>query len=186
MVEQCLREGYKPMGLGAGYNKARQAVPEAAHRLGVTRVSIATWAQNHRSQIDWSLYLPALSQPVETQTHRDMATTETRLRIRLSHARQSGPTETVKVCAIGDAHDHPDIPKDRARWMGKWVGDVKPDLVVRNTVSGHTHRAEVARVPSSGWMNGCCPSTWAAPCRTVMLKATSATALRAGGGVCGN
>jgi len=131
-VEQCLREGYRPMGSGlSGYNKSRQAVSEAGHRLGIKRVTMATWAQNHQGEIDWSLYRPALTKPVDVQAHRDMAATETKLRIRVSHARQVGPAETVKVCAIGDIHDHPDIPKDRARWMGKWVNEVRPDLVIQ-------------------------------------------------------
>lgn len=133
MVEQCLREGYKPRGAQQGSNKTRAAVSEAAHRLGVTRVTMATWSVNHHREIDWSQYKPAasLTKHVETDAKRAMQATETRLRIRVSHARPRGPAETIKVCAIGDVHDSPSIPKDRARWMGKWVADIKPDMVIQ-------------------------------------------------------
>jgi hypothetical protein len=132
-VEQCLREGYKPRGTGTGYNKQRSAVAEAAHRLGIVRITMTSWATGHHDEIDWSLYKPpvSLSKQVETDTHRTMEAAQAKLRIRVSHARPRGPAETIKVCAIGDVHDTPGLSKDRARWMGKWVDSVKPDLVIQ-------------------------------------------------------
>ncbi len=37
----------------------------------------------------------------------------------------------TKVCVIPDAHDGPDIPKDRFRWIGKHIKKTKPNHVVQ-------------------------------------------------------
>lgn len=36
-----------------------------------------------------------------------------------------------RVLAIGDAHDHPDLPKDRFRWLGKHAAALGVDYVVQ-------------------------------------------------------
>lgn len=37
-----------------------------------------------------------------------------------------------KVAAIGDAHDSPKHPdKGRFKWMGRWVADIQPDIVIQ-------------------------------------------------------
>lgn len=41
-------------------------------------------------------------------------------------------TSKIRVVCIGDAHDSPDIPdKSRFEWIGAYVRDVKPDVVVQ-------------------------------------------------------
>jgi len=37
----------------------------------------------------------------------------------------------TKVCVIPDAHDGPNIPKDRFRWIGKHIKKTKPNHVVQ-------------------------------------------------------
>ena len=37
----------------------------------------------------------------------------------------------MKVIAIGDTHDAPDVDKQRFRWFGKYIRKVKPDAVVQ-------------------------------------------------------
>lgn len=39
--------------------------------------------------------------------------------------------ETIKVCAIGDYHDSPGQPKDRIKWIARWIEDEQPDYVVQ-------------------------------------------------------
>jgi hypothetical protein len=36
-----------------------------------------------------------------------------------------------RVLAIGDAHDHPDLPKDRFRWMGRHAAEMGVDYVTQ-------------------------------------------------------
>ena len=37
----------------------------------------------------------------------------------------------MKIIAIGDTHDAPDVDKTRFRWFGKYIRKVKPDAVVQ-------------------------------------------------------
>ena len=37
----------------------------------------------------------------------------------------------TKVCVIPDAHDAPDIPKTRFRWIGKHIKKTKPNYVIQ-------------------------------------------------------
>ena len=37
----------------------------------------------------------------------------------------------MKIIAIGDTHDAPDVDKQRFRWFGKYIRKVKPDAVVQ-------------------------------------------------------
>jgi hypothetical protein len=39
--------------------------------------------------------------------------------------------EPIRICAIGDLHDAPEIPKDRLRWIGHHVRETRPDKVVQ-------------------------------------------------------
>lgn len=39
--------------------------------------------------------------------------------------------ETTRILAIGDAHDDPETPKDRFRWMGRWAQDEGVDWIVQ-------------------------------------------------------
>lgn len=49
---------------------------------------------------------------------------------RIAQYRPDGKAKT-RVIAIGDAHDSARIPKDRFRWIGRYIADIKPDMVIQ-------------------------------------------------------
>lgn len=40
-------------------------------------------------------------------------------------------TEKLRCVVIGDAHDSPPIPKERFEWIGSYINETKPDIVVQ-------------------------------------------------------
>src|SRR6185437_6824322 len=48
--------------------------------------------------------------------------------VRVRAARPEGPM--YRILAIGDAHDHPDIVKDRFRWIGRHGAEIGADYVL--------------------------------------------------------
>jgi hypothetical protein len=51
-----------------------------------------------------------------------------RIRVKAPTSRDDSPI--YRVLGIGDAHDSPELPKDRFGWLGKYAADIKPDAVV--------------------------------------------------------
>jgi len=37
---------------------------------------------------------------------------------------------TKDILVVGDPHAHPDFPNDRADWLGQYIKETKPDVVV--------------------------------------------------------
>lgn len=40
-------------------------------------------------------------------------------------------SETIRVLAMGDAHDDPYLSKERFRWMGRYAAEMQPDRIVQ-------------------------------------------------------
>lgn len=122
-VNEALKAGYRPPGQrGTGPG----AVQIAANALGMPRQTLdSSLGVIHREYgigPDWNL-----SAPSETAA---IAPTKARPRVRIQ-ARREGGIPRTKALAIGDAHDDPNIPKDRFRWMGRHAAEIGADWVVQ-------------------------------------------------------
>lgn len=61
-------------------------------------------------------------------------------KLRVSVRAGSSPEgETIRVCAIGDTHDSPTLPKDRFKWFGRHIAKTRPDKVVQIGDFGDFH-----------------------------------------------
>ncbi len=130
-LHAALAAGFSPRGVAPGAGKIG-AISKAAQDLGLNNRTLSGWATKCSNEIEWSRYRHPISnsQRVTEQAHDVMDAQQIRLNVRVSTA-PPRTGERLKVCAIGDVHDAPDIPKDRARWLGRWVADTRPDVVVQ-------------------------------------------------------
>jgi len=93
-------------------------VSRAAIVLGMPRQSLQTWIAKYGHWLD--------EPPPEPKRAPRVVVTEERPRVRVVPA-----GKTLRVLAIGDAHDSPGLPKDRFHWMGRHAADSRPDWVVQ-------------------------------------------------------
>lgn len=141
-VEGALREGYPPPGQAR--RGARSAIMRAAELLSVierkpvpepTLRSRLRTIKNHGIEPDWSLYAlpsyPASPSPADPPVPpSSVPTPEVRLRFTVRQPRDNWG-ERYHVVVIFDAHDSPSLRKDRFRWMGRYVQEHNPDMVVQ-------------------------------------------------------
>lgn len=85
----------------------------AARKLGMNRNTYM-----HQLHVALSRFNIEYSQVTLKPTYRVTAPT-------------SDSREKIRICAIGDVHDSSVIPKDRMRWAGKFVRDIRHDCVVQ-------------------------------------------------------
>jgi predicted phosphodiesterase len=87
--------------LGQNYNTYKQRI-RIARRDGL-KPSASAWAEATGGTVD-----------------------EGRIKVRVAPG-----GKTLRVLAIGDAHDSPKLPKDRFRWMGQYAAETRPDWIVQ-------------------------------------------------------
>lgn len=144
LVEDCLREGYVPLG-----TRGKSAVAEAGRRweqqgLGSRNVAYHRLerAKNlYGLEPDWTLYRPRQYQ------HRSPGAPAMPSQDHVTEPSPDG--DPITVCVIGDAHDSPHLPnKERFYWLGRFAADHKVEWVVSvgdwlsmDCFSTHTDRA---------------------------------------------
>lgn len=141
-VEQMLREGYRPRGLG-GTGPA--AIAAAADMLGVNRATFQNrivLAEKLFGLVpDDSHYRP------RQYLHRPPGAPVIPFQDHIKEPMPEG--RPVKICVIGDAHDSPHLAdKSRFYWLGRFAADNAVDRVVSvgdwmtlDCFSTHTDRA---------------------------------------------
>ena len=122
-IEQCLTEGFKRKGLPS-------AMSEAGLRMKPSR-RINTYTLDRIRELyglvpDWGLY-----RQTETATSKPEVPSIVIKPVYRVGANTSDGRDKIFVCAIGDAHDSPTISKDRFRWIGKHIKELKHDYVVQ-------------------------------------------------------
>lgn len=125
--------------LQAGHPKA-QAITFLAKRLGISTATIYTRlrADGPIARAFPDLYLQFLeaNKPQPARQVDVPPTGRPRVTVR---AGSSPGGETIRVCAIGDTHDSPTLPKDRFKWFGRHIAKTRPDKVVQIGDFGDFH-----------------------------------------------
>jgi hypothetical protein len=140
MLEELLKEGYAPVGRRSPRGSA---VSEVGRRFGTPRSTMDSWlrweeqekASKRPSYLpDWSLFpeaKPKIKVPAGKKLPPDYvpdAEQKPTIRVRM----ERDDHQDYYIIAIGDAHDAPTIPdKSRFRHAGKFVAEMKPDMVVQ-------------------------------------------------------
>ncbi len=121
-VNAALRAGYRPPGQ-PGNGPA--ALTVAAGKCGVAASGFKNVMDRIRSahglEPDWTLYQPPGEPDPPAEVKR-------RPRVIMPAATPEG--RVLRVLAMGDAHDRPDMPKDRFHWMGRLAADSGCEWVV--------------------------------------------------------
>ncbi len=146
-IEQKLREGFRPSGVGGTGPGAIAAAGEQAVKDGFC-ASINGFLSRVRSartlyglEPDDSAYRP------RQYLHRPPGAPVIAFQDHIAEPMPEG--DPVTVCVIGDAHDAPHLPnKERFYWLGRFAADHKVDRVVSvgdwmtlDCFSTHTDRA---------------------------------------------
>lgn len=125
LIEQCLTEGFKPKGMPS-------ALMEAGRRLKPSK-RLCTYHLDRVKELyglqpDWTLYRPVKLSPTPQASSAPQVIIKPVYRV---GANTSDGRGKISVCAIGDAHDSPTVPKDRFRWIGQHIKERKHDYVVQ-------------------------------------------------------
>ena len=137
-VERALREGYPPPsrpqpGVRSAVMRAAELLAEIEHKPipdGTLRSRLRTISQRGMAP-DWSLYEePSYPASPPDPPHRAVPTPETKLRFTIRQPRDNWG-KRYRVVVIFDAHDSPLIRKDRFLWMGRYIAETDPDMVVQ-------------------------------------------------------
>lgn len=134
LVEQCLRDGFVPLGHDNG--KAT-ALSEASRRDGRSSGFFLRWLRFEESAKsaeqthyipDWSLFRP--KPDLVAQAPAAIPQEPHRWRVRVPAAR-SPETPILTVLAMGDIHDKPGRSKEHLKWAGRLAAEIKPDRIVQ-------------------------------------------------------
>ncbi len=116
-VEEKLREGFRPIGMGGA---GQGAVAVAADAWGISRGTmngrIAAAKLHYGLEPDDTLYRPR-----QYQHHSPGAPAM----VSQDHIKEPIPEgDPIVVCVIGDAHDSPHLPnKERFYWLGRFAAE---------------------------------------------------------------
>lgn len=123
-INDSLRDGYRPLGQQGGKGSA---IEETVRRLGQASAStLIKYIRLGQINPGWTLYHAPEQAPIPPL---DIPQPSEKPRVRVQAGRPGG--SKIKILVIGDAHDHPNIPKDRFRWMGKFAAAERPDVIVQ-------------------------------------------------------
>ena len=129
----CLKEGFRPHHLNI--DEVPSARDETARRLGYTSShsirNILSIAKQKGMEPTYGLWVDPRAHDVPSYISVPSVQTRDVPRVRVvsdSGARQG---KEYRVGVIGDAHDSPEMEKDRFLWIGSYIGDVCPDAVVQ-------------------------------------------------------
>jgi len=135
-VESALREGYPPPGRSRpGTRSAIMRATELLREIERKPITESTLRSRLRTiktrgvEPDWTLYEKP-SFPASPPDPPRLDTPEAKLRFTIRQPRDNWG-ERYRVVVIFDAHDSPSIRKDRFLWMGRYVAETTPDMVVQ-------------------------------------------------------
>lgn len=128
-VNQKLREGFRPQGLGGGGNGAIREAAEAAIKDGFCnsvpafQSRLRTAREVYGLEPDDTLYRPRHYQ------HRSPGAPAMPSQDHIKEPLPEG--KPITLCVIGDAHDSPHLPnKERFYWLGRFAAENNVDWVV--------------------------------------------------------
>lgn len=139
--EAALADGYYPYGQPDNFAHGA-AVAEAQRRVGMPVGSTLAWLNatikwleyHEERPINKDLYKRPSPKVIDYEPPRGSdgprGTVIIKPVYRIAQRGAVGSSRT-RIVAIGDAHDGPNIEKDRFRWFGKYVSQHKPDAVVQ-------------------------------------------------------
>lgn len=139
-VERHLRQGRAPVGT---YSKLGSAMESAARDLRVSSGSMNNWLRREESLRDageshfvpnWDLWLDHIKptprfpdQEVIKTGYGPQQSANFRVRVVPKITERKRPK---RVFYFTDCHDNPELPKDRFRWMGRYIAETQPDVIV--------------------------------------------------------
>lgn len=103
-------------------------IAAAARALGIKPHTLVAWASCDRAAPSVEPEKPRIR--VAAASPDQPPPPPIRPVYRIAQQRPDGQGKTL-VAAIGDAHDSPNLDKARFRWIGRWIADLKPDVVVQ-------------------------------------------------------
>jgi len=127
-IERHLIAGHPPEGVKL--DDRVSAIKMAAIELGYSNRYIKTRIREASKvgiDINWSLWVD----PMPDQAPAYIAIPGTKPRVTVVADTRTLTNSEYRVVVIGDAHDHPEIEKDRFLWIGKFISEVAPDAVVQ-------------------------------------------------------
>lgn len=128
LVNDALSKGF-PFNPGRGVDKSAKGA--ASKAMGVSHAVLNGYLAAAKRHFDLEPDL-SLYQPDGYTTYEEIHAPprrKPRVRVKVGTVEEPDGPATI-VLVIGDAHDAPNIPKDRFRWMGRFAADRKVDHVI--------------------------------------------------------
>ena len=128
----CLQEGFTP-----GHVKIPElpkAKEEVSRRLGLAVRSVEihlSQAKKDGLVVDHSLWVDPRKHDIPNYITVPSVKHGNMPRVQIVADTTTRQGKEYRVVVIGDAHDSPEVEKDRFLWLGKFVRDAAPDAVVQ-------------------------------------------------------